>query len=155
MDAERRMLLRAVAALSAWSAAGGAAGAAAGAPADADLAAFLALSATLTGTTIDDKLSAAKVLKAFDTPASRASLRALAQLVAATPAGELDAALKSRKLDGFANDIVSTWFSGVAGTGKSQRLVLYLNALVWDAMKFSKPMGVCGGPTGYWADPPR
>jgi hypothetical protein len=155
MDAERRMLLQAVAALAAWSASGSANAAASTAPTDASLAAFLALSATLTGKPIDDKLSAAKVLGVFDTPARRASLLALARLVATTPPADLDTALKSRKLYGLANEIVSTWFSGVTGTGTSQRLVLYLNALVWDAMTFTKPMGVCGGPTGYWADPPR
>ena len=37
---------------------------------------------------------------------------------------------------------------------KQQRLVLYTDAYVWSAMTFTKPMGICGGVTGYWKDPP-
>ena len=33
------------------------------------------------------------------------------------------------------------------------KVVLYTEAYVWSAMPYSKPMGVCGGVTGYWADP--
>lgn len=150
MTIDRRTMLRMIAALGTLDAAG----AAAAAPSAADLAAFGRLSAALTGATMDDPNGIAKVRAAFDTPARRASLRALVALVDATPAAGLDAALRARKLDGLANEIVSTWYAGVAGTGASQRVVLYLEALAWSAMPGGKPMGVCGGPTGYWADPP-
>ena len=29
------------------------------------------------------------------------------------------------------------------------------NALLWNALNFTKPPGVCGGQTGYWADAPH
>ena len=154
MTLDRRTLLRTLAALAALDVSRIASAAAAAAPSAADLAAFTKLSAALTGATMDDPNGTAKVLAAFDTPARRSSLRALAALVESTPPADLDAALKARKLDGLANDIVSTWYSGLAGTGKTQKVVLYLEALVWSAMPGGKPMGVCGGPTGYWAEPP-
>ena len=150
MEIDRRTMLRMLAALATLESEG----AMAATPSAADLAAFGRLSSVLTGATMDDPNGIAKVRAAFDTPARRASLRALVALVDATPAADLDAALKAKKLDGLANDIVSTWYSGVAGAAASQRVVLYLEALVWSAMPGGKPMGACGGPTDYWADPP-
>lgn len=167
MDIDRRALLRALSTLPAlgaapaWAATGAATAAsaatAAGASASAGttIAQFSALSATLTGYPPGDPGVAAKMLKAFATPARRRSLQALAKLVAATPPAELDAALKLNQLDGIANDLVGAWFSGIVTNPQGQQLVLYTDALVWTAMTFSKPMGVCGGPTNYWAQPPQ
>lgn len=181
MDVDRRALLRALGALPAlgarpvWAAAGAAAAGSAAALAGAatattgktgttgtTIAQFAALSATLTGYPAGDPAVAAKMLKAFATPARRAALRALATLVAATPAADLDAALKASKLDGIANDLVGAWYSGIVtnpggpdGAPRGQVLVLYTNAYVWTAMTYSKPMGVCGGPTNYWSQPPQ
>jgi hypothetical protein len=167
MDVDRRALLRALGALPAlgaapaWAAAGDAAASSAtatgasSATAGTTIAQFAALSATLTGYPAGDPGDAAKMLKAFATPARRRSLQALAKLVAATPAEGLDAALKLNQLDGIANDLVGAWFSGIVTNPRGQQLVLYTNAYVWTAMTFSKPMGVCGGPTNYWSQPPQ
>ncbi len=120
-----------------------------------DAARFGALSAVLTGYPSADAATATKMLHAFATPARRGSLTALAALVADTPPAELDAALSARKLDTVAHELVAAWYSGIVPNGRgAQQLVLYAGALVWSAMKFTKPMGVCGGATGYWADPP-
>lgn len=128
----------------------------AAAPAGAPTAAqFGKLSAALTGYPEADAATVAKMLRAFATPQRRAALAALAQVVATTPAADLDAALAARRLDGIANDLVAAWYSGVVTDGTRQSLVLYTDAYVWTAMTFSKPMGVCGGPTGYWANPPQ
>ena len=116
---------------------------------------FGALSAALTGYPAADAATNAKMLRAFATPARRAQLDALAKVVADTPAAGLDAAISAQKLDGIANDLVGAWYSGIVTNGKTQSLVLYTGALVWTAMTYSKPMGVCGGPTGYWANPPQ
>lgn len=116
---------------------------------------FGALSAVLTGYPAADAATNAKMLRAFATPARRAQLDALAKVVADTPAAGLDAAISAQKLDGIANDLVGAWYSGIVTNGKTQSLVLYTGALVWTAMTYSKPMGVCGGPTGYWANPPQ
>jgi len=116
---------------------------------------FGRMSAALTGYPEADAKTAAKMFRAFATPQRRAALAALGEVVAATPAADLDAALAARKLDGIANDLVAAWYSGIVIDGKRQSLVLYADAYVWTAMTFSKPMGVCGGPTGYWANPPQ
>jgi hypothetical protein len=115
----------------------------------ANAASFAQLSSTLTGSPQLDPNDAAKVLRAFATPARRASLRTLATLVAATPPSQLDAAITAHKLDKLADDLVAAWYSGLV----DGKVVLYAQALVWNAMTFSKPMGVCGGVTGYWAQP--
>lgn len=116
---------------------------------------FGTLSAALTGYPAADAATNAKMLRAFATPARRAQVAALAQVVAGTPTAGLDAAIAAAKLDGVANELVGAWFSGIVTNGKTPTLVLYTGALVWTAMTFSKPMGVCGGPTGYWANPPQ
>jgi hypothetical protein len=114
-----------------------------------DASAFAKLSAALTGYPQPDSATAAKLMRAFATPRRAASLRALAALAASTPAGELDAAIAARKLDQVANDLVAAWYSGMV----DGKVVLYAEAYVWTAMTYAKPMGICGGVTGYWADP--
>jgi len=94
------------------------------------------------------------MLTAFATADRRAALARLAGVVASTPADRLDAALRDNRLETIANDLVAAWYSGIVTNGKQQRLVLYTDAYVWSAMTFTKPMGVCGGVTGYWKDPP-
>jgi hypothetical protein len=140
---DRRTLLQALAAL-------GASALAPGVRAQApDAGAFARATAALTGYPPPDPATAAKVMRAFATPQRASSLRALTALVASTPASELDTAIAARKLDKIANDLVAAWYSGMV----DGKVVLYTDALVWTAMAYSKPMGICGGVTGYWADP--
>jgi hypothetical protein len=140
---DRRTLLQAVAAL----------GASALAPGlhaqQLDAAAFGKLSAALTGYPAADPATVAKVMRAFATPQRRASLRALTTLAASTPPDRLDAAIAAAKLDKVANDLCAAWYSGMV----DGKVVLYTDALVWTVMTYSKPMGICGGVTGYWAEP--
>lgn len=126
----------------------------AAAPTTLSVAQFGALSAALTGYPAPGADTLGKMMRAFVTPARRAEVVALAQLVAATPPAQLDAALRERKLDKVADALVAAWFSGVIATPQGQKLVLYTEAYVWSAMTYSKPMGVCGGVTGYWSSPP-
>ena len=139
---DRRTLLQTLAALGASALAPGAL---AQAP---DAAAFARMTAALTGYPQPDPATAAKVMRAFATPQRASSLRALIALVASTPASDLDGAIAKRKLDKIANDLVAAWYSGMV----DGKVVLYTDALVWAAMAYSKPMGICGGVTGYWAD---
>ena len=155
MTFRRRDLLHALSGATALALAGRAAPALAQGAGSITVAQFGALSAALTGYPAADAATNAKMLRAFATPARRAHLAALARIVAQTPAAGLDAALAAQKLDGIANDLVGAWYSGIVTNGKAQTLVLYTGALVWTAMTFSKPMGVCGGPTDYWASPPQ
>lgn len=155
MTVDRRALLKALSGVAAGALAAHAAPALAQAAAAPSAAQFGKLSAALTGYPEADAKTVAQMFRAFATPQRRAALAALAEVVAATPAAGLDAALAARKLDGVANDLVAAWYSGIVANGARQTLVLYADAYVWTAMTFSKPMGVCGGPTGYWANPPQ
>jgi len=140
---DRRTLLQAFAALGASALAPHAL---AQAP---EAAAFARTTAALTGYPQPDPATAGKVMRALSTPQRAASLRALVAVVASTPASELDAAIAARKLDKVANELVAAWYSGMV----DGKVVLYTDALAWSAMTYSKPMGICGGVTGYWADP--
>ena len=55
--------------------------------------------------------------------------------------------------------LMAAWYSGVFDTmadGKpTQKVATFTEALVWDAMTYSKPFAECGGETGYWSDPPE
>jgi len=154
MTLARRTLLQALSGAGALALAGPAASALAPSGSALTAAQFGTLSAALTGYPVPDAATVGKMMKAFATPARRASLAALAGVVAGTPAAELDAVLRARQLDTVANDLVSAWYSGIVTNGTRQQLVLYTSAFVWTAMTYSKPMGVCGGATGYWANPP-
>lgn len=74
-----------------------------------------------------------------------------------TQQGEQDAL--AALFDGAANpaleqQIVNDWYSGVQRTADGEVVVTYTDALIWDALDYTKPQGWCGGETGYWADAP-
>ena len=117
-------------------------------------ATFDRASQALTGYPVPSADDAKAMSAAFVTPERRAALGRLARLVADTPPDRLDAALRDSGMEQVANDLVAAWYSGIVTNGKQQRLVLYTDAYVWSAMTFTKPMGICGGVTGYWKDPP-
>lgn len=50
--------------------------------------------------------------------------------------------------------IITNWYSGVQQTASGEELVAYTDALIWNALDYTKPQGWCGGETGYWALPP-
>jgi hypothetical protein len=52
-------------------------------------------------------------------------------------------------------DIVAAWYSGNYQTAIGLASFGLPNALLWDALTFTKPSGFCGGLTGYWGDPPQ
>jgi Membrane bound FAD containing D-sorbitol dehydrogenase len=53
-----------------------------------------------------------------------------------------------------ANAVVTAWYTGLYETGKGQAVATVDEALIWDALTFTKPIATCGGATGYWAFPP-
>lgn len=66
----------------------------------------------------------------------------------------------------LANAIVAAWYSGVYTTMPKDNganpagetvdaVATFTQALLWNALSFTKPWGECGGETGYWADPPE
>jgi hypothetical protein len=106
--------------------------------------AFRALSARLTGASLTD-LDPAAAGKLLDGFLSLGRGSDLARLVAdpGASAGTL------------AIDIVSAWYSGNYSTATGLASIGYPNALLWDALDFTKPSGFCGGLTGYWGEAPQ
>ncbi|MPZ38504.1 MAG: hypothetical protein GEU95_10610 [Rhizobiales bacterium] len=54
----------------------------------------------------------------------------------------------------LAEDIVAGWYSGIYYNQAGPQVGSFTGALVWNALDFTKPFGVCGGANGYWADAP-
>lgn len=54
----------------------------------------------------------------------------------------------------LAATIIAAWYSGVLEVDGQARLLAYGDALLWQALDFTKPPGQCGGATGYWAAAP-
>ena len=124
-------------------------------------------------------LGVAPVGRLGATPASGISVQAFLQLSAVLvhrPANSLNQETAQRVLEAFlaqgkqealiqlaqnpslntalAADIRAAWFSGlVPGAGPAP--VTYSQALIWSAAPFLHVPGTCGGPTGYWAQPPN
>lgn len=79
----------------------------------------------------------------------------LAGLLAGSTPGRLQALLGGARPDSpLAGTVVAAWYSGMLELHGTTRLLAYNDALLWQAMPFTKPPGRCGGATGYWADPP-
>jgi hypothetical protein len=107
-----------------------------------DLDRFLALSSRLTGAPLDalDRDAAGSLLSAFLSAGRARDLAALA----ADPAGD----------PAFVTDLVAAWYSGLYESKAGTAVATYNGALVWRALDFTKPLGNCGGETGYWSQPP-
>jgi hypothetical protein len=102
---------------------------------------FLALSQRLTNASGLDAAVAKTLLGGFLAIGNGAALAAL---------------IAGQRQDGpLANAIVAAWYSGIydGGTGK-QAVATFTDALLWNALTFTKPPGWCGGQTGYWAQAP-
>jgi len=104
---------------------------------------FRALSARLTGAMVSD-LDASLAGKLLDGFVSIGRGPALALLAA-------DSRLSTGPV---ADDIVAAWYSGTYATPAGPAVAGFTDALLWNALDFTKPPGECGGETGYWAAPP-
>ncbi|WP_442581812.1 sugar dehydrogenase complex small subunit [Mesorhizobium sp. ASY16-5R] len=103
---------------------------------------------------------------------------ALSARLTETAASSLDTTMAGKLLEGFiesgrgpgltllatdtqvdtgtvANDVVAAWYSGVVDTGSGPAVAGFTEALMWNALDFTKPFAYCGGETGYWAEPPQ
>ena len=64
----------------------------------------------------------------------------------------------ARKQDGHgavANAVIAAWYTGIYDTGRGQAVATVDQALMWNALTFTKPFAFCGGNSGYWANPPE
>jgi hypothetical protein len=103
---------------------------------------FRALSARLTGVTELDATTAGKLLDGFISMGRGPDLARLAA----------DPGVSGGTL---ADGIVAAWYSGDYDTRTGLVSFGLTNALLWNALDFTKPPGLCGGETGYWADAPQ
>jgi hypothetical protein len=105
--------------------------------------AFRALSARLTGASLADldASAAAELLAGF---VSRGLGAEIARLAA-------DSSARGGRV---VNDIVAAWYSGSYATSAGLASFGLTRALLWNALDYTKPPGLCGGTIGYWADPP-
>lgn len=102
---------------------------------------FLALSERLTGADDLDADIAQTLLGGFLATGHGADLERLVKSDSSVP--------------DLANAIVAAWYSGLYQGAGGAAVATYTDALLWTALSFTKPMGYCGGETGYWADPPE
>jgi acetoin utilization deacetylase AcuC-like enzyme len=105
-----------------------------------DVDAFIALSESQLGQSNLSKDVATAMLKAYAATGKEDALAALAG---------------GKKDPDLANSIVAAWYTGESPDADALQVLDYSDALIWQAMDYTKPMAVCGGDMGYWADPPE
>lgn len=107
------------------------------------LEAFIAMSAKLTGQpSLDDDMGKT-ILDAFMASGQGDVIAALI----ADPAPENS---KSK----IANAVVAAWYSGISPISGANQVTGFNEALVWNALSYTKPWGSCGGDAGYWSEAP-
>ena len=124
-------------------------------PAGAQLDRFIAVCAELTGVPADvlDSVVAERLMEAF-TAVGRSP--GIARLLA----GETDPTD-----DELPEDLIVAWYSGYhpvqpgdpggdSAPARTEVVGTYENALIWTALDFARPQGVCGGAQGHWSRPP-
>jgi hypothetical protein len=52
--------------------------------------------------------------------------------------------------EGLEVDVISAWYSGAVETDKGPKLAAYRDALMWEALDFTKPFGDCSRDFGSW-----
>jgi len=115
---------------------------------------FSALSKAVAGYAYSDRRVAAAMLSALAAAVGAANLARLALLASSTPAPQLSAALKAANLEATAETVIAALYSGMVITSHGPRVISYDQALVWQALPWTKPNAFCGGETNYWADAP-
>ena len=115
---------------------------------------FSALSNAVSGYAYSDRRVAAAMQSALAAAVGAANLARLAQLASSTPAARLSAALKAANLEATAETVIAALYSGTVSTPRGPRVISYDQALVWQALGWTKPNAFCGGETNYWASAP-
>lgn len=82
----------------------------------------------------------------FDAFVSAGQVENLATLIA-DPAPE-------RSKSKIADAVVAAWYSGLSPLPDAREVTGFNEALVWNALSYTKPWGNCGGDTGYWSELP-
>ena len=147
VDEDRRRLLAGLAALAASALIG---------PASAQPAApaFATLTRSLTGFTFADAPTATAMLDALTEAVGADALGRISTLASSTPPGQLAEALRGAGLAPQAEVGLAARFTGPVDTPKGPRVISYDNALIWQALGWTKPNAWCGGATDYWSTKP-
>lgn len=104
---------------------------------------FSDMSRKLTGQSALDKDMCRNILDAF---VSAGQAGDLATLIS-DPAPE-------RSQSKIADAVVAAWYSGLSPLPGAREVTGFNEALVWNALSYTKPWGNCGGETGYWSELP-
>jgi hypothetical protein len=127
------------------------------------LAAFLALSALLTG--IDNlqpeigQIYLQSLAASTEFEVSLAALYAQMGFTATSAPASLEEAAQRGVFEQeatrtLADKIIEYWYSGVYDTADGEQAVAtFADALVWRAVRYTKPLTLCGAP-GFWATAP-
>jgi len=106
--------------------------------------------------TVDQFLALSKRLTGADDLDAEIAQTLLGGFIATGHGADLERLLKSdTSVPDLANAIVAAWYSGLYRGTDGETVATYTDALLWTALSFTKPMGDCGGETGYWAGPPE
>lgn len=124
-------------------------------PAGTDLDRFIALCAELTGVPASalDPIMAERLMQAFAAAGRGGELARL--LVGAAESGD----------DGLSRDLMVAWYSGIhpaqpgdavadSTLALTEVVGTYEGALIWTALGFARPQGICAGAPGHWSRPP-
>lgn len=130
----------------------------------AALAQFLTLSAVLTGfDNLNPELGRvylSSLQQSGQFATTVAELYQAAGLDGETPpatVAELEAAgfFEHPATQELADKILEMWYTGIYDSAEGeQEVATYVDALVWQAITFTKPLTICGMP-GFWAQPPQ
>lgn len=147
IDEDRRRLVVGLAALAASAVAG---------PLRAQVPAqdFAALARALTGFVFGDATTASTMLDALTLSVGGDALGRISALASTTPAANLAGALEAAGLATQAEVVVVALLTGQVDTPAGPRVISYDNALVWQALAWTKPNAWCGGDTDYWSTRP-
>lgn len=107
------------------------------------LDAFMAMSQALAGRPSLDRDMGQAILNAFVTSGQAGELSALV--------AEADPVQSQLKI---ADAVLAAWYSGLSPAAGAADVTGFNEALVWDALTYTKPWGSCGGETGYWSEIP-
>ena len=146
------------------------------------ISAFLDASSKLSGIALDQSyMQLGETLWHLLTLDGTVKMRALVFLVNHTPEEHLERDLRLSRLEMTAQTVLSAWYRGMVSVlpkhfrdpvvlrslGDLSGLVdpkhpkravsavlTYDEALVWHSCTFTKPSATCGGPFGYWQNPP-
>ena len=115
---------------------------------------FSALSTSVAGSAYADPKVASAMLRALTQAVGIDKLARLAKIALSTPPAQLNAGIASVGLVAQAETVVAALFSGIVDTPGGPRVISYDQALVWQALAWTKPNAFCGGETNYWASAP-